>query len=237
MRPAVVEMHDSQSRQAKKERRMKRTAIAIAVGALSIGLAQGLLAQDEELDQEPQGQEEEVRDEDEPAGSSDEQAASDATVEESGDSDVEPAEEAEDGMSDPDEEPDEEDDSEQEISRQDPDQTPQDQAAEGNDLTNMEVSEILGFTVYSQEDDEEIGDVERVISDTQNDDIYVVIMQGGFLGFGKDEIGYKLDDLELRNDDELVVGSTDDGESGDYGSDRYEDLDGSQTLLEAMQGN
>ncbi|MDI5919642.1 DUF6470 family protein [Halomonas sp. LR5S13] len=261
---------------------MKRTAIAIAVGALSIGISQGLLAEEEsaqqneqqkmnqeggEIGQESQGQGTEVRVEGEPADvnveqepaeirveqqSPDvtveqqppkvtieqpdpnvtvEQAEPNVTVEQTGEADVEVerAEEAEAEMRDPDEE---------DPAQEDPEQNSQDhQSADGNDLTNMKVSEIEGYAVYSQEDDDEIGDVERVVRDTQNNDIYVVISQGGFLGFGKDEMGYKLDDLQIRNDDELVVRSSDDGESGDYGSDKYEDLDGNQTLSEAMQRN
>lgn len=266
---------------------MKRTAIAIAVGALSIGFTQGLLAQEGseqqneqhqmnqeggELDQDSQGQGTEVRVEGEPADinveqepaeirveqqSPDvtveqqppkvtieqpdpnvtvEQAEPNVTVEQTGEADVEieRAEEAEAEMHDPDE---------QVKAQKDSDQSSQDQASDGNDqtnsndLTNREVGELEGYTVYSQEDDEEIGDVERVVRDTQNNDIYVVISQGGFLGFGKDEMGVKVDDLTLRNDDEIMIRTSDDGESGDYGSDKYEDLDGNQTLSEAMQRN
>lgn len=218
---------------------MKRTAIAIAVGALSIGLTQALLAQDDETrmdeqqqttqqdaqesetDQDAQGQGPEVDIDGEP---------DEATVEETGEAnvDVERAEEDEAEMHDPDER-------DQDAAQPDRDEASQDQAAEGDNLTSREVGEIEGYTVYSQEDDEEVGEVERVVRDTQNGDIYVVITKGGFLGFGKDEMGYTVDSLELRNDDELVVSSSEDGETGDYGSDRYEDVDGSQTLREAMQ--
>ncbi|GHE20813.1 PRC-barrel domain-containing protein [Halomonas urumqiensis] len=220
---------------------MKRTAIAIAVGALSIGLTQALFAQDDETqmdeqqqttqqgaqesnpDQDTQGQGAEVVIDGEP---------DEATVEEAGEAsvDVERAEEVEAEMHDPDEQ-------DRDGAQQDQDEASQDQAAESDNLVSREVGEIEGYTVYSQEDDEEVGEVERVVRDTQNGDIYVVITKGGFLGFGKDEMGYTVGDLELRDDDHLVVSSSDDGESGDYGSDRYEDVDGSQTLREAMQSN
>lgn len=274
----------SQSKRIEKENRMKRTAIAIAVGALSFGLTQGLYAQDEELqaneqqqtnsegaqqnelDQEGQGAE--VRVEGEPADvdveqepaeiqveqqSPDvtveqqapevtieqpdpnvtvEQAEPNVTVEEQGEAniEVESAENVDAEMHDPNKQ-------DQNASQQNPDEASQDQAVQSNAFIDRDVREIEGYTVYRQEDGEEIGDIERVVRDTQSNDIYVVITKGGFLGFGEDEMGYKVDDLELRNDDELVIRSSDDGESGDYGSDQYEDIDSNQTLREAMQSN
>ncbi|NYS62228.1 DUF6470 family protein [Vreelandella salicampi] len=253
---------------------MKRTAIAIAVGALSFGLTQGLHAQDEESQANEQkqtnpegtqgneqGQGAKVRIEGEPAdvdieqepaeiqveqkspnvtveqqppevtieqpdpNVTVEQAEPNITVEEPGEVDVEieSAENVDAEMRDTDE--------------QNQDEASQDQASKGNAFIDREVREIEGYTVYSQEDDEEIGDIERVVRNTQSNDIYVVITEGGFFGFGEDEMGYKVDDLELRNDDELVVRSSDDGESGDYGSDQFENIDTNQTLREAMQSN
>ncbi|MDR5907357.1 PRC-barrel domain-containing protein [Franzmannia qiaohouensis] len=256
----------SQGQLMKKEFGMKRTALSIAIGALSIGLAQGALAQDDEGNQDLQDQGAEVRVEGEPADVEVEQAPADiqveqqppdvtveqqapevtieqadpnvtveqsepnVSVEETGEAnvEVERAEEAEAEMRDPDDE---------DQAQQDADQASQEQGAEGNELMNRRVSELEGYTLYSQQDDEEIGDVKRVVRDTQSNDIYVVISKGGFLGFGADEMGYRLDDLALRGDDELEVRSSDDGVSGDYGSDQYEDLDGDSTFLESMQGN
>ncbi|UYG02919.1 DUF6470 family protein [Halomonas sp. LR3S48] len=257
---------------------MKRTAIAIAVGALSTGLSHGLLAQetqDEETQplteqqqtsednaQSQSGSQAEVRVEEEPADVNVEQepaevqveqeppdvtveqnppevtieqqdpnvtvdqAEPDVTVEETGEADVEvqPAEEAEAELRDPEE-------------QEQQDEASQEQASQGNDLMSMEVSELKGQTVYSRDDDEEIGDVERVVRDTQSNDTYVVISEGGFLGFGENEMGYPVDELEIRSEGELVVSSSDSGESGDYGSDQYEEVDDNQTLQEAMQSN
>ncbi|APX92904.1 hypothetical protein BWR19_08155 [Halomonas sp. 1513] len=245
---------------------MKRTALSIAIGALSIGLSQGVLAQDDDANQDSQDQAAEVRVEGEPADVEVEQAPADiqveqqapdvtveqqapdvtieqadpdvsveqadpnVTVEETGEAnvEVERAEEAEAEMRDPNDE---------DQAQQDSDQASQDQDAESSELMNRRVSELESYTVYSREDDEEIGDVKRVVRDTQSNDIYVVISRGGFLGFGADEMGYRLDDLALRGDEELEVRSADDGVSGDYGSDQYEDLDGDSTVLESRQRN
>lgn len=266
---------------------MKRTAISIAVGALSIGLSQGLLAQEEDTeinerqqvtqedaqeregDRDSQGERTEVRVEGEPADVSVDQGAAEirveqqppdvtveqqapkvtieqpdpdvtveqsepnVTVEETGQAnvEVERAQEADAQMRDTDQQ----DQAQQDEAQQDRDQATRDRDSEGNALMNMEVGEIEGYTIYSREDGEEIGDVDRVVRDTQTGDIYVVVTKGGFLGFGKDEFGYKLDNVELRGDDELVVRSGDDGVSGDYGSDQYEDLDSNHTFGDSMQ--
>ncbi|MCE8017622.1 hypothetical protein HOP62_16210 [Halomonas sp. MCCC 1A17488] len=272
---------------------MKRTAIAIAVGALSTGLSHGLLAQetqDEEtqpLNEQQQMSEESAQDqgaqaqsgseaaeiqvEEEPADVNVdqepaevqveqeppdvqveqnppevtieqqdpnvdvEQAEPNVTVEKKGEADVEVehAEEAEAEIRNPDEQQDQQQESEQDSQNQ----ADQDQAAQGDDLMSMEVSEVEGQAVYSKQDDEKIGDVERVVRDTESNDTYVVISEGGFLGFGEDEMGYPIDELEIRSEGELVVESGDSGQSGDYGSDQYEELDDNQTLREAMQSN
>ena len=247
---------------------MKRTAIAIAVGALSAGLAHGTFAQDEDVqqqsdsaqeqpevhieegaadvnvDQEPaevqvdqqppdvtvEQQPPEVTIEQQDPNVNVEQAEPNVTVESSGEPDVnvEHAEEAEAELRNPEERNEQQDQAAQ-------DQASQDQAAQSGDLTGLQVSEIEGYSVYSREDDEQIGNVDRVVRDTQTNEAYVVIAEGGFLGFGADEIGYSVDELQIRNEDELVVQSTDSGESHDFSSDQYEDVDSDMTLGEVAQ--
>ncbi|QOR39911.1 hypothetical protein HNO52_16335 [Billgrantia diversa] len=263
---------------------MKRTAIAIAVGALSAGLSHGLLAQesqDEETqplneqqmqDQSSQTQSgsgsAEINVEEEPAdvnvdqepaevkveqqppdvtveqnppevtieqkdpNVSVDQAEPEVTVEKKGEANVEvqEAEDAEAKLKDSDEEQKKQDQQSQE-------QQNSEQSSQENDLMSMEVSELQGKAVYSQEDEKKIGDVERVVRDTESNEAFVVISEGGFLGFGEDEMGYSVDELEIRNENELAVQSGDSGESGDYGSDQYEEIDGNQTLQEATQSN
>ncbi|WP_167470091.1 PRC-barrel domain-containing protein [Vreelandella andesensis] len=253
---------------------MKRTALAIAVGALSLGLTQGLLAQDEklltneqqqmnqgslqnnDLDQEGQGAEVRVEGEpanvnveQEPAEISVKQQAPDVTVEQQPPevTIVQPdpnvtVEQAEPNVTvekqgEANIEVESADNVDAEIRDSNNQDASQNQATERNAFIDRNVGEIEGNTVYRQEDGEELGDIERVVRDTQTNDIYVVITKGGFLGFGEDEMGYKVDDLELRDDDEFVVRSSDVGETGDYGSDQYEDVDSNQTLREAMQSN
>ena len=241
---------------------MKRTAIAIAVGALSAGLAHGTFAQDEDVQQQSDSAQEqpevhieegaadvnvdqqpaevqvdqqppdvtveqqppEVTIEQQDPNVNVEQAEPNVTVESSGEPDVnvEHAEEAEAELRNRDE-------------QREQDQAAQEQAAHSGDLTSLQVSDIEGYSVYSQEDDEQIGSVDRVVRDTQSNDAYVVIEEGGFLGFGADEMGYSIDELQIRNEDELVVQSTDSGESHDFSSDQFEDVDGDRTLGEIAQ--
>ena len=266
---------------------MKRTAIAIAVGALSTSLAHGVLAQEEDaqlgdeqqmtqegqeqqysddsatngqdqaeirveeeaadvnVDQEPaevqvdqqppdvtvEQQPPEVTIEQQDPNVNVDQAEPNVTVDSSGEADVEVehAEGAEAELNNPDEQ-----NQQQNSDQAAQDQATQEQASQDN-LMNRQVSEIEGYTVYSQENDEEIGDVERVVRDTQSNDTYAVISEGGFLGFGADEMGYSIDELEIRNEDELVVQSADSGESADFSSDQYEDVDSDMTLNETMQ--
>lgn len=271
---------------------MKRTAIAIAVGALSTGLSHGLLAADTQNDdaQNQSGQqmsedsaqndqagsqaeirvEEEAADvnvDQEPADVTVEQeppdvtveqqppevtieqqdpdvdvdqAEPDVTVEQQGEADVEVehAEEAEAELLTDEQQQEQQQNAEEQDEQQPATQADsEDQAALGDALMSQTVSEIEGQTLFSQEDDEEIGEVERVVRDTESNELFVVIAEGGFLGFGEDEMGYSLDEIEVRAEEELQVQSSDRGESGDYGEARYEEVEDDLTLQEASQGN
>lgn len=291
---------------------MKRTAIAIAVGALSTGLTQGVLAQDEDaqlrepqqateesdqdqfegesagepgetgFDPQDQGQQPysgegesgegeaegqgqaEVQIEEEPADVNVDQepaevqveqeppdvtveqqppevtieqedpnvevdqAEPNVTVEETGEADVEvqPADEAEAELRDPDEQ-------EQDQQQQDADQAAQGQDAQGQ---GIQVSELEGRDLVNQ-DGEELGDIDRVVRDTQGNDTYVVVSEGGFLGFGEDEIAYPVSDLEIRSEGEVVLQSQS-GEraANELDDDNFEELDGDERVNELNQG-
>ncbi len=110
---------------------------------------------------------------------------------------------------------------------QDRDQTGQQQ------WDNLQVSDLEGRTLVTQ-DGEEIGEIDRVVRDTQENATYVVVSEGGFLGFGGDDMAYPLQDLQVRDDDGEVLLQSRSGErnADDFDDDRYEELDGDQRLGE-----
>ncbi|WP_444676901.1 PRC-barrel domain-containing protein [Halomonas sp. E19] len=107
-----------------------------------------------------------------------------------------------------------------------------DQAGQ-QDLGNMQVSDLEGRTLVTQ-DGEEIGEIDRVVRDTQENATYVVVSEGGFLGFGGDEMAYPLQDIQVRDDDGEVLLQSRSGErnADDFDDDRYEELDGDERLGE-----
>ncbi|RCV91525.1 DUF6470 family protein [Billgrantia montanilacus] len=242
---------------------MKRTAIAIAVGALSTGLAHGVLAQDADAPQDEQQQmtqenaqgtdgETDIRVEQEPAeivveqeppevtveqqapevtieqpdpNVEIDQAEPEVTVEQQGEAEVrvEGADEASAEMRDDDERDQER---EQEGMSED-DANGQDQADRGQ---GIEVSELENLDLINQ-DGEELGDIERVVRDTQSGEIYVVVTEGGFLGFGEDEMAYPIENLEIRSDGEVVLQSQSGERSADeFDDDNFEELDGDERI-------
>ncbi|MGR2739192.1 PRC-barrel domain-containing protein [Billgrantia sp. Q4P2] len=248
---------------------MKRTAIAIAVGALSTGLTHGILAQEEdaqlreqqqltEEDEQINGEgQAEVRIEEEPADVNVEQeppdvtveqqppevtieqqdpnvdvdqAEPDVTVEETGEADVEvqPADEAEAELRDPDEQ----DQQDSDLAAQD--QAAQDQEAQGQ---GIQVSELENRDLVNQ-DGEELGDIDRVVRDTQSNDTYVVVTEGGFLGFGEDEMAYPVENLEIRSEGEVVLQSqSGERSTEDFDQDDFEVLDEDEQLNEVQGMN
>ncbi|MCC5881154.1 MAG: PRC-barrel domain-containing protein [Halomonas sp.] len=275
---------------------MKRTAIAIAVGALSTGLSYGVMAQEEEAqlgeqqgveEQEragepgetgfdPQGQGQqpygdddngnddgldndaddnatanvqagetdvqvdqepaEIEVEQEPPEVTVEQQAPDVTIEQpepdvqvdqaepnvtieqEGEADVQ-VEEAEDASA--------------EI-RQADDEDADDQRDEGGqDQANresIEVSELENRDVVNQ-DGEELGDIDRVVRHIESQDTYVIVTEGGFLGFGEDEMAYPIENLEIRSEGEVVLQSQSGERSTDeFDDDDYEELDGDEQI-------
>lgn len=193
---------------------MKRTLLAIMIGAISTGLAGGALAQDnadeengldgdaavgeEQSTMEPEGNQDDADlMEDAPDMEADE-AAPDAEAGAAGD----------DGM------------------------------ATGNQLDDslrdMQVSEIEGMTVVNQED-EEIGDVQNVVRDNDTGDLHVVVTVGGLWGMGGTDITLPLAEMRLQ-DDQLVVqqtyGEDELEESADeYDEERYTELDDDEMTL------
>ncbi|WP_181870005.1 PRC-barrel domain-containing protein [Halomonas sp. DQ26W] len=252
---------------------MKRTAIAIAVGALSTGLSYGVIAQDEDaqLGEKQQMTEEnaqgtdgdtDIRVEQEPAEIEVRQEAPDVTVEQQapevtieqpdpnveidqaepevtvvqqGEAEVrvESADEASAEMRDTeqrDEDRDQRDDEEMFADQNGQDRAAQDEADRDQERDardrGIQVSELENRDLINQ-DGEELGDIERVVRDTQSGDIYVIVTEGGFLGFGEDEMAYPIENLEIRSDGEVVLQSQSGERSADeFDDDNYEKLDG-----------
>ncbi|AMD02632.1 DUF6470 family protein [Halomonas chromatireducens] len=256
---------------------MKRTAIAIAVGALSAGLTHGVLAQDQDedtqLSQQQQTTEENAQDRDaldtDTQGTNDEtdirveqepaeieveqeppevtveqqapevtieqpdpnveidQAEPEVTIEQQGEAEVrvEGADEASAEIRD-DEQRDEDRDQRDDEEMYD-DQNGQDRDAQGQ---GIQVSELENRDLINQ-DGEELGDIERVVRNIQSGEIYVIVTEGGFLGFGEDEMAYPIENLEIRSEGEVVLQSQSGERSADeFDDDNFEELDGDEEI-------
>ncbi|MGR2739334.1 PRC-barrel domain-containing protein [Billgrantia sp. Q4P2] len=193
---------------------MKRTLLAIMIGAISTGLAGGALAQDN-------ADEENVLDGDAAVG--EEQS----TMEPEGNQDD--ADLMEDA---PDMEADEA------APGAEVGTTGADDMATGNQLDDSlrdkQVSEIEGMTVVNQED-EEIGDVQNVVRDNDTGDLHVVVTVGGLWGMGGTDITLPLAEMRLQ-DDQLVTqqayGEEELEESAEeYDEERYTELDDDEMTL------
>ena len=117
----------------------------------------------------------------------------------------------------------------------DDDQDGQDQAAQDQvgQQMDMQVSDLEGRDIVTQDGDE-VGDVERVVRDTQTDQTYVIVSEGGFLG--GDEAAYPIDNLEIRSEGEIILQSQSGERSvDDFDQDNLEELDGDDNLGEGEQ--
>ncbi|MBA2780272.1 PRC-barrel domain-containing protein [Billgrantia kenyensis] len=188
---------------------MKRTLLAIAIGAISAGLAGGALAQDD-VEQE-NGMAED-------AAVGEEQATMEH--EENGD----PMAGEADDLDAPDD-------------IEDHDHDPMDTDARLDDsLRDMEVSEIEGMTVVNQQD-EEIGDVQEVVRHDDSGDLYVVVTVGGLWGMGGDDVVLPLSEMILEDDQLVFQQPWDEDEleeqAQEYDEDSYSEVDDDQTLDDA----
>lgn len=187
---------------------MKRTLLAIAIGAISAGLAGGALAQDNAEDDNGLNGDAAVGEEQ-------------TTMDPQNDDAL---------MDEPDmDEPDEMDTGD--------DLDPMGADDQLDDaLRDMQVSEIEGMTVVNQQD-EEIGDVQSVVRDDDTGDLHVVITVGGLWGMGGTDITLPLADMELQDDQLVTRQPYDEDEleesAQEYDEDRYSEVDGDMTLGDA----
>jgi hypothetical protein len=96
------------------------------------------------------------------------------------------------------------------------------------------VSELEGIEVVDEQG-EQLGSVNRVVMDTTDEKIYVVMGHGGFLGLGEKEIALSPENLHLSEDLQLVVsGLTEEQITGmpDYENDeeRFRELEAEGTV-------
>ncbi|MCE8021032.1 PRC-barrel domain-containing protein [Halomonas sp. MCCC 1A11036] len=191
---------------------MKRTLLAIMIGAISTGLAGGALAQDN-------AEEENGLNGDAAIG--EEQSTMGDTGAEPMDEGDEPTDEGAMGTDDA-----------------GMDEGGADATATGSQLDDslrdMQVSEIEGMTVVNLED-EEIGDVQSVVRDNDTGDLHVVVSVGGLWGMGGTDITLPLAEMQLQ-DDQLVIqesyGEEELEESAEeYDEERYSELDDNEMTL------
>ncbi|MCE9663297.1 PRC-barrel domain-containing protein [Halomonas sp. M5N1S17] len=218
---------------------MKRTLLAIAIGAISAGLAGGALAQDAEdenelngdapmTEEQPEQMMEEPQDldaEGEDVEDYDDMEADDLDVDETADdmdtegmeADEPPATDADDAF----------------------DEAGPAEATLDESLGSMQVSELEGMTVINMED-EEIGDIQDVVKHNDTGDLHAVITVGGFWGMGGTDIALPLSEM-LLEDDQLVFQQTygeDELENtNEYDEERYSEVDDDLTLSEAWGHN
>ncbi|MCE8033748.1 MAG: PRC-barrel domain-containing protein [Halomonas sp.] len=194
---------------------MKRTLLAIMIGAISTGIAGGALAQDN-------GEEENGLNGDAAVG--EEQSTM-------GDTGAEPMDEGAEPMDEGTEPTDE-------GAMGTDDAGGADAMATGSQLDDslrdMQVSEIEGMTVVNLED-EEIGDVQSVVRDNDTGDLHVVVTVGGLWGMGGTDITLPLAEMQLQ-DDQLVIqesyGEEELEESAEeYDEERYSELDDDEMTL------
>ncbi|MEC9484128.1 MAG: PRC-barrel domain-containing protein [Halomonas sp.] len=70
---------------------------------------------------------------------------------------------------------------------------------EQNPLFALRVADVEGQTVLNRAGDE-LGDIDRVVTNNQTNQPALVIVKGGVLGFGEEEILIPLDEVQLNND-------------------------------------
>lgn len=241
---------------------MKRTSLAIAIGAISMGLAAGVLAQetDAELNDDVTAGEEQAaepgaaQDTQEEGGSVSEEELPDEGAEaedyEALDNGDETSSEAEDAT-----------EAETEPAAEQAEQAPQGehtpqagQAAERDteagfeemeptgaaldpSIASLQVSDVEGMTVVNAEG-ETLGQVENVLRHNDAGDLHAVVPVGGFWIFGGSDVALPLANMQLEGEKLVLQDSVGQDELDDfatgYDEERYSDVDDDMTLSDAM---
>ena len=241
---------------------MKRTLLAIAIGAISTGFAAGVLAQeaDAELNDDVTAGEEQAaepgaaQDTQEEGGSVSEEELPDegaeaedyealdngdetsSEAEDATEAETEPAaeqaEQAPQGEHTPQAGQDAERDTEAGFEEMEPTG-----AALDPSIASLQVSDVEGMTVVNAEG-ETLGQVENVLRHNDAGDLHAVVPVGGFWIFGGSDVALPLANMQLEGEKLVlqdIVGQDelDDFATG-YDEERYSDVDDDMTLSDAM---
>ena len=241
---------------------MKRTSLAIAIGAISMGLAAGVLAQetDAELNDDVTAGEEQAaepgaaQDTQEEGGSVSEEELPDegaeaedyealdngdetsSEAEDATEAETEPAaeqaEQAPEGEHTPQAGQDAERDTEAGFEEMEPTG-----AALDPSIASLQVSDVEGMTVVNAEG-ETLGQVENVLRHNDAGDLHAVVPVGGFWIFGGSDVALPLANMQLEGEKLVLQDSVGQDELDDfatgYDEERYSDVDDDMTLSDAM---
>lgn len=241
---------------------MKRTSLAIAIGAISMGLAAGVLAQetDAELNDDVTAGEEQAaepgaaQDTQEEGGSVSEEELPDegaeaedyealdngdetsSEAEDATEAETEPAaeqaEQAPEGEHTPQAGQDAERDTEAGFEEMEPTG-----AALDPSIASLQVSDVEGMTVINAEG-ETLGQVENVLRHNDAGDLHAVVPVGGFWIFGGSDVALPLANMQLEGEKLVLQDSVGQDELDDfatgYDEERYSDVDDDMTLSDAM---
>lgn len=221
---------------------MKRTALAIAVGSLSLGLSNGLLAEEEDS-QQPMTEEQSQQEEKDQRIETQDQASEQGNED---DLELEEGELGDQGVQDSEftDQDSEEGNQSQDMDGQDsPAQEDAplrngDASAQDDSLMSLQASDLEGRDVVNQDGDE-LGEVDQVARNTQTDELHAIVSEGGFLGIGTDEYSVPLNELQVQDDDEVVLqGNYSEDEleqyAESYDADNFEELDDDESLSDAQ---
>ncbi|QOR40032.1 PRC-barrel domain-containing protein [Billgrantia diversa] len=221
---------------------MKKTLLAIAIGALSVGLINGALAQDHEADlsDDARGSQAEAGGEGDQSTGETQGANDDAEIK------TDPGEQA--TSTEPDAEQAAED--EQAAADQQAGRTAGNDTASGfeemepeaatldSSIASMQVSEVEGKTIVNAED-ETLGKVEKVLRHKDAGDLHAVVSVGGFWIFGASDVALPLSNMQFKGEQLVlqdIIGKDElDDLATDYDEGRYSEVDGDMTLTEAME--
>ncbi|RUR33642.1 PRC-barrel domain-containing protein [Vreelandella nanhaiensis] len=107
-----------------------------------------------------------------------------------------------------------------------------------NDLMSRQIQDIEGMSVVNQQD-EEIGNIDRIVEHKESGDLYAIVSIGGLWGIGDEKVALPLEEIVLE-DDQLITNTTygsDEIEASaeKYNEENYSQIDNNMTLKQAQQ--
>ena len=102
----------------------------------------------------------------------------------------------------------------------------------GGTLMSMRAGDLEGMEVTNR-NDEDIGEVEKIVLDPQTNTLYAVVSVGGVLGIGDRKITMQLDKMQLRGDELIALTAMDEEELDNrpaYTAANYRELNSDQLL-------